>query len=208
MNEDTLMLLGLSNSEEPNYQLPSPELLQFYRDLKNRTYWINFDINSGLVDLIQLILRCNQEDKGKPVEERVPIKIYINSDGGDLAVCKAITNTIEASTTPVMAIGVGTVASAAGLIFLSCPTRYLYKDASIVLHDGSAQIGGNARDVINFTETYKKQLEVNIQYIISKTNYSEEEVRNNMKSDWYIDAEEAIANGVANKIVTNLDEII
>ena len=47
-----------------NLQLPSPELLNFYKDVQNRSLWIG-DVDDGLLEYIKLILYWNKEDAGK-----------------------------------------------------------------------------------------------------------------------------------------------
>ena len=40
------------------------------------------------------------------------------------------------------------------------------------------------------------------------TNYTEEEVANNIGGEWYIHAEEALEKGVCDEIIQNLDKIM
>lgn len=67
-----------------NLQLPDPVLRDYYRDEEQRIYWVDGEIDSSLLDLVKMIMRCNKEDKDKPVEERMPIKVFIDSPGGDV----------------------------------------------------------------------------------------------------------------------------
>ena len=41
--------------EVANMQLPDPELKNFYVDLENRSFWIDSEINSYLLELIKYI---------------------------------------------------------------------------------------------------------------------------------------------------------
>ena len=77
------MIVAIPESVE-NLQLPNPDLLTYYKDEKDRVLWIEGEIGDGLFELSKMILRYNMEDKDIPVEERKPIKIFINSPGGDL----------------------------------------------------------------------------------------------------------------------------
>ena len=49
-----------------NLQLPNPELLQFYQDEKDRTIWIEGEIDESLFEVSKLILKYNKADKGIP----------------------------------------------------------------------------------------------------------------------------------------------
>ena len=54
-------------------------------DDEQRKIFINTEIDEWIIDtVVYAILRYNQIDKGKPVEERKPIYIYINSPGGSV----------------------------------------------------------------------------------------------------------------------------
>lgn len=65
-----------------NLALPAPELVTYYRNLSNRTIWIDFEIDESCLEIERLILQWNKEDEGIPVEERKPIKLLIFSPGG------------------------------------------------------------------------------------------------------------------------------
>ena len=62
------------NIEIPNdldtLQLPEPNLLQFYKDASDRTFWIDFDIDDCLLDIIRQVIEVNKQDKGVPIDAR------------------------------------------------------------------------------------------------------------------------------------------
>lgn len=52
-------------------------------DEQNRVMLLNCEIDDNVVEnAVYHILRYNRADKGIPLEERRPIRIYINSRGG------------------------------------------------------------------------------------------------------------------------------
>ena len=66
--------------EEGNLQMPTPGVLSYYKDRKDRIIWINKDIDDSLFDEIKLILQFNREDE----ENNIPVenfKITLLSDG-------------------------------------------------------------------------------------------------------------------------------
>ena len=87
--------------------LPPPTLLEYYRRLNDREILWNDLIDDGMIDIPMYIFKWNKEDKGLPVEERKPIKIFINSDGGTANVTLYTANVIALSKTPVITIGMG-----------------------------------------------------------------------------------------------------
>ena len=71
------ILVGVPESTA-NMQLPDPDLRDFYRDEEDRIFWLDQGVGECATDLIKMIIRCNKEDKGKAVEDRKPIKIFID----------------------------------------------------------------------------------------------------------------------------------
>ena len=194
--------------EIANQTLPDPELRNFYLDLENRTFWLDNEVTPYLLELVRYIARWNKEDKKIPVKKRKPIRIFIFSPGGDLDTYRSIADVIQLSKTPVVGINMGVAYSAAAMIFLSCHTRLMLPSASVLFHKGSSHIAGGFNEVYAAMIEYQKQVE-ELSHIIEKsTTYSAEEIEQNMSSDWYIRAEEALERGVCHKIVDNIEEIM
>lgn len=57
----------------------------YLRDLKQRKIFINADIDQFTIeDAVKHIMQFNREDKGKTVDERTPIILYVTSNGGSV----------------------------------------------------------------------------------------------------------------------------
>ena len=194
--------------ETANWQLADPSLVNFYSDLENRTYWLNDEINNYTFDLVQYITRWNREDKGKPVEERKPIRIIIDCGGGLLSVSETLSNIIKMSKTPVHAFALGYVASGASVIYLSCHKRYALPNSVFVLHKGSCSgVSGTYDEIVAFAKDYEKQIETLIEFYEKHTKYSEEEILENIQTDWYIRIDEALEKGIVHEVLTDIDLI-
>lgn len=203
--EDLLSILMPQDYKE-NLQLPDPALLQFYTDLDNRTYWVEGEVTDALLDLVSKIVDWNRQDKGKPVEERTPIKIYIYSPGGGLDMAKALIEMIKISKTPVYTYALGMCASAASMIFLSGHKRFATKNAYWLFHQGSCQnIGGSYQEVQSFMEDYKKQVAELETFYKENTTYDPEYIEEKLKGDWYIYKDEAVEHGIVNELVEDID---
>ena len=194
--------------ERANYSVADPELLFYYEDLNERVWNLVSEVDDSLLDFARHVIRWNREDRGIPVEERKPIRLYINSPGGDLNIFYTVKDIIEMSKTPIVAVNLGMAYSAAALLFLSCRERYMLKSSKILLHLGSASLGGSYLDLMSAVADYQAQVEAFIDRIIEKTTYDEETVTSNIASDWYIDAEDALAHGAATKIIDDIDELL
>lgn len=189
-----------------NWQLADPSLVNFYSDLENRTYWLSDEINNYTFDLVQYIIRWNQEDKGVPVEQRKPIRIIIDCPGGHLSISETVSNIIKMSKTPIYGIALGYVASGASVIYLSCHKKFALPNSVFVLHKGGCSgVSGTYDEIVAFARDYEKQMETLIDFYITNTNYTEEEIEENIQTDWYIRTEEALEKGIVDELITNID---
>ena len=93
--------LFISIPDSANYQLPDAGLLQYYKDLDNRAYSLIGEVDENLLDFVSKIIEWNREDKDIPVEERKPIKLYIDTIGGSVSVMLCLVNAIKVSKTPI-----------------------------------------------------------------------------------------------------------
>ena len=203
MNE-IFLLPSMHNSA--NLQLADPCLVNFYEDIQNRIYWLTEEIGEETLDLVQYITRWNREDKGMPIEERKPIRLIIDCGGGSLSVSETISNIIKMSKTPVIAIALGFVASGASVIYLSCHQKYALPNTVFVLHKGSCNgVSGTYDEIVSFARDYEKQIEMLMNFYIENTGYTEEEIVENIQSDWYIRMEEALEKNLVDEVIEDID---
>ena len=190
-----------------NLALPDPQLVNYYNDLENRSFWVDGEVDSFLNELIKYIIQWNREDKKKPIEKRKPIKIFFFSPGGSLDMYRAVSDVIKLSKTPVWGIVIGTAYSAAGMVYLHCHKRFMLKSSSILFHHGSAQISGSFNEVYAAMLEYQDQVREISQVICDSSTYTKEEVEERMNSDWYIRPQEAFDHGICDKIVDDISEL-
>lgn len=189
--------------------LPDPETLDYYERIKNREIFWNCDIDDSLVDFSLIIIKWNKEDKGKPIEERTPIKILINSNGGELTAVLNFINVLQLSKTPVYTIGFGKTYSSGGLILLAGTKghRYVFQDTTALIHAGSTGAMGNTDKVLdNFEFTQRQEKRVK-DFIVANTNITDKIYTKNYRKDWWLMSDEIISLGLADKVITDLDEI-
>lgn len=207
--DENMMLLQIP-AEIENLKLPNPELLDAYTDRKNRLILIDYDIDDGLLHEVgRQILEYNREDKGKPVNERTPIVILINSGGGCLDSTYATIAIMETSKTPIVTVNMNCAYSAAGLILMAGHRRYCMPRSQVLIHSGSAQgIGGNFEDIQESTKSYKKMVEEMREFIVSKTKIDKALMKKNQSRDWYLDTTQQTELGVVDEIIIDLDVIL
>lgn len=198
------MLLAIPESIE-NLQLPSPELLSYYQDESNRTFWIDGEIDGNLTEFSKLIIKYNKEDKGQPIEERKPIKIFITSPGGNLDETLAFIGLIGISKTPVYTIDAGWAYSAAGLILMAGHKRFALPNTECLIHSGSGQLGGSFESTTEQMKNYKALVDKMREFILSHTAIEPKLFKKQSAKDWYINTEEMLKYGIVDAIVDDLD---
>ena len=187
-----------------NLALPDPELLTYYKDLDNRIFWLEDEVNGHTLEISRKILEWNREDEGKELSERKPIKLFFFSPGGDLDVNYALIDTIRLSKTPVYGVNVGRCCSAAAYIYLSCHKRYMMPHSYFVFHQGSGQFSGSYAEIISQMNDYQGQVDELAKFMKDRTLYSEEEIAENIVTEWYVRKEEALEKGVTHEIVNEI----
>lgn len=198
--------LVLKLPEQANLMLPAPEIINFYNNLNDRTYWLTSEVDESLLELAQYIVQWNKEDELLPVESRKPIRLVINSPGGSIDVEETIVSFIKASKTPIYGIAIGCVASAATLIYLSCDKKFALTNSYLILHRGSVQnVSGNYSEVQNAMEDYKFQIQQLEEFYVKHTEIPKEVIKEKLGSDWYIRGEELIQYGLVDEWITDLD---
>lgn len=207
--EENTMLLEIP-AEIENLKLPNPMLLDTYADRKNRLIFIDYDIDDTLLrEVGRQIIEYNRADKDKPVKDRTPIVILINSGGGCLDSTYATIAIMETSKTPIITVNMNCAYSAAGLILMAGHKRYCMPRSQVLIHSGSAQgISGNYEDIQESTKSYKKMVEEMREFIISKTKVDKALMKKNQSRDWYLQTSEQIDLGVVDEMITNLDTIL
>ena len=162
------------------------------------------DIDSELGVAINTLIRVyNQFDNENniPVAQRKPIKIFIDSNGGELDATFTIIDSIKLSKTPVWTINIGCAYSGGFFIFINGHKRFAAPLSTFLYHEGSTANVGDAGKFNNFADFYKKQLELLKKITINCTNITEEMYKEHQKDDWWIDANEALELGICDEIV-------
>lgn len=188
--------------------LPPPFLRDFYRDEAERVFWVDDEINASLLNLVKMIMRCNKEDKDKTVEDRTPIKVFIDSPGGDICALWTTIKAIEISKTPVYTINYCTAYSAAADLLAAGHKRYALPGTSAMVHSGSCMFGGTMEQAENMKKHFDKLGKKITEYFLAHTNVDTKTFKKKAPADWYFDEDEMLENGIIDEIITNFDEII
>lgn len=201
------ILVGIPESTA-NMQLPDPQLRDYYRDEQDRVFWLDNQIDEGTLELSKAIIRYNKEDKGKPIEERVPITIMIDSPGGSVEVLLSLIKIIEISKTPIRTVCYCTAFSAAADLLASGHTgmRYALPGCSVMMHAGSAQYCGTAQQVDAAKKFYDNMSKRVTAHVYSRTEI-DSKTQKKMKDDYYMTEEDALKLKIVDHIISDLDEL-
>ena len=201
-----------SSSITHNYNYSYTDAYEI-EDIDNRNFFINSDIDDDCINSIGYhILRCNRLDKGIPIEDRTPIRLYINSCGGDIYAGYSLIDIIKTSKTPIYTINEGVCMSMAFLISIAGQKRYAFPHSVYLMHEGYSG-GSNSmsklRERIEF-ETGQMENKTR-QYVLENTTISEDVYNAKYKSEWYMYSETAKEYGIVDSIIgadCSIDEIL
>ncbi len=188
-----VIIYGMANDK--NEYKPDPSLSD--RLLKTRTIMISGEINKDRADdFARQILVLDSESSD-------PIYVYINSPGGDVDSGFAIYDMIRFVSSPVTVIGMGLVASAAALIFLSVPAerRVGLPDSTYLIHQPLSQLKGVAIDVAIYADKIEALRHKLDKVIADATGKDVAEVEKDTERDCWMTAEEALSYGLLSRIV-------
>lgn len=174
----------------------------------NRELFISNTITEETaVHIVTMINNYNTIDELNQVkeEERLPIKIYINTDGGDLYAALSIVDAIKLSKTPIFTIVIGTAFSGGFFISMVGHKRFCYPNASFMFHEGGCVWEGDAHKFHSHEQHYKSLLERVKKIVMDNSNINEEYYNAIRKDDNWWNAEEALKLKIIDNIMTKED---
>jgi ATP-dependent Clp protease protease subunit len=188
--------------KEPKEAREGPDpLLQ--KMLKTRTILLSGEIDKDLAEktVRQLLLL---EDMGDD-----PIRIFIDSPGGDADAGYAIFDMIRFVKPDVWTIGMGLVASAAAIIQLAAPKerRVGLPNSHYLIHQPLSGIRGVATDIeIHAKELDKLKERIN-KLIADETGLKFKQVEKDTDRDFWMNAEEAVKYGLISRVVSKRSDL-
>jgi ATP-dependent Clp protease protease subunit len=171
--------------------------------LKTRQILLSGEINKALAEKIirqLLVLEADSND---------PIKMFIDSPGGDADAGYAIFDMIRFINAPVYTIGMGLVASAGSIILLAAPEkrRFALPNSHYLIHQPLSGIKGVATEIeIHAQELEKMRVKIN-EMISKETGQSFDKVSKDTDRDFWMNADEARKYNLVTKVITSRKEI-
>jgi ATP-dependent Clp protease protease subunit len=138
-----------------------------------------------------------------------PVKVFIDSPGGDVDAGFAIFDMIRFVKPPVWMVGMGLVASAAAIILLAAPKerRVGLPNSHYLIHQPLSGIRGVATDIeIHARELDKLRKKLNV-LIAEETGMDAAQVEKDTNRDYWMDAHESLTYGLISRVIKNRDEL-
>ncbi|MGC9357346.1 MAG: ATP-dependent Clp protease proteolytic subunit [Anaerolineae bacterium] len=171
--------------------------------LKNRIVFLGSPINSQVANLIVAqLLFLDRED---PERE---ISLYIHSPGGEIAAGLAIYDTLQLIHAPVSTMAVGMTASMAAILLTAGTKgrRYALPHATILLHQPSGGVQGQAADIEIAAKEILRMRDLINDILRRHTKLTDEQIEKFTDRDFYMTAQEAEEYGVVDRVVESAQE--
>jgi ATP-dependent Clp protease protease subunit len=170
---------------------------------ESRSIIISGEINQELAEKVSSQLLTLQEMGDDP------IKLFINSQGGNVDAGDTIHDMIKFIKPRVIVIGTGLVASAGITIYLAAnkEDRYSLPNTRYMIHQPSGGFNGSATDIaIDAREILRLKKRLN-QIISKATGQALEKVEKDTDRNYWMNSTEAIDYGIVYKVISSYNEL-
>ena len=176
----------------------------YSRLLKDRVVFLGGPVDDNIANLvIAQMLFLESEDPDKD------INIYINSPGGVVTAGLAIYDTMQYIKPDIATVCMGQAASM-GAVLMAAGTkgkRFVLPNSRIMLHQPSGGSYGQASDIdIQAREILKIRDKIN-KILVYHTGQDLKRVENDTDRDYFMNAEEAKAYGLVDKVISSRDMV-
>lgn len=166
-------------------------------------------LDTALDDEIGALL-CAQLVLLSADDSTTDISLWINSPGGSVAAMLAIADTMRLLPNDVSTVVLG-MAYSAGQFLLCCGAegkRYALPHAKVLLHQGSAGIGGSAVDIELQADDLRHMRDTVLGITAERTGKTVEQIFEDSLRDHMFTAEEAREYGFVDQVVTDLGQVL
>ena len=142
-------------------------------------------------------------------DPRADISLWINSPGGSVPAMLAISDAMRLIPNDVSTLALG-LACSAGQFLLTAGTkgkRYALPHSRILMHQGSAGIGGSAVDIELQANDLRQTVETVLGIIAENTGQPIERIREDSARDRWYSAQEALEYGFIDGVIDSLDSV-
>jgi ATP-dependent Clp protease protease subunit len=138
------------------------------------------------------------------------IRLLINSPGGSVPGMLAIRDCMRAVPNDIVTVNLG-MAYSAGQFLLSAGTRgkrYTLAHSKVLLHQGSAGIGGTAMDIAIQADDLRRTRDTVLALIAEDTGREVDRIERDSRRDRWFNADEALDYGFVDHVVELGDDVL
>lgn len=169
---------------------------------KRRLFIENEITAASACEFIRALMVLAEEDPDEP------IKVYINSPGGEVNAGLMIYDAIKGIKTPVRLYCVGIAASMAAIIFAGGRKgeRFILPHSKVMIHEPliSGGVGGSATSIKHTADSIMETKRLSVELLSADTGKSIEEIDAAVSFDNYMNAQQAIDFGMCDAIFTDI----
>lgn len=180
--------------------LMSREEYQHAGSYHNRTVSIQEVSEYAASQVNEILWRYHREFPGEPVT------VLLNSPGGGVFAGLSMFDTILAlrqAGHEVTTISYGYAASMGGILLQAGDVRMMSPNSYLMIHEVASGVRGTVSDVEDQSKFMKKLQNKALDILAERSNLSRETIkRKSARTDWWMDAEEALEAGFIDAIAT------
>ncbi len=181
-------------------------MLDIYsRLLSERVVYLGTEIDDGVANLLVAQLLHLQYES-----TQTPVNLFINSPGGSTSAMLAVYDTMRYLRCPVATTCVGQAASSAAVLLAAGEPgmRAILEHGRVVLHQPSARTQGAIPDLILHADELLR-VRAQLEDVLSRhTGKDVATLREDTDRDLILPAEQAVAYGLADQVVTAADQVV
>ena len=173
----------------------------YSRLLKDRIVFLGDEVDSRLSNVVvaQLLFLANEDSKAE-------IQLYINSPGGSVYSGMGIYDTMQFIQCPIATYVIGAAASMGAILFAAGAPgrRFVLPHSRIMIHQPLGGAQGAATDIkIELDEMIRTQEQL-YEVLAKHTGRSVEQITEDCDRNNWMDAEEAVKFGLADRIIESM----
>lgn len=206
-------------AEDEDIEIPLESLLNLQNqdssdseDYTVNEYYLYNDISiKTVIGLIKFIKNAEKrwnsfiKDNSDLIEsaQPKPLKIYINSNGGDVFAAIPLIDAMSNCTIPIHTYIEGIAASSASLISMAGHKRFITKNSFMLIHELRSGVEGTYSNIADEKENCDKLMRVITDFYMNKTQnkLSNDTLQEILKRDLILSSDECFKMGLIDEII-------
>jgi len=146
----------------------------------------------------------NDLDRLEKANSSKPIYVVLRSPGGSIAAGFRMIAAMKATKPEIVCVVDEGAYSMAAAIFLHCDKKYMQAHSDLMFHEGSLGVEGDKRIVEERLRHYIRQMDELNEDIAKKLDMPLEVYLERVKFEWWLTADQAVEEGIADQAVDGL----